>query len=129
MKKAELIAKLEVVKDHSPVVSIDKIIALIQQMDPEVRVEKEFKMTQEFAEEIANAIERSLDYNNGDLVDLDSAQFELDWNNQIRLNEVDVNTNEIMEHVTGTLDKFIEEPQEDEDDEDDEEVIDGEPEE
>jgi hypothetical protein len=90
------------------------------------------------AEEIANKIERSLDYNSRDLVDIDSAEFELSYDNRIELNCVEVNMREIMDHVTASLENFVEEPaddivelERDEDDEEaeDEEVIDGEPEE
>ena len=107
MKKADLIAKLEVVKDHSPVVSIDKVIALIQQLDPEVRVEKVLGMSQELAEEIADKIEKSLDYNSNSLIDFDSAEFELSYRNEITLTSADVDVREIMEHVTASLEAFI----------------------
>lgn len=138
MTKENLIAQLEGAKALTSVVSIDNVIALIQSIEPVVIVEKEFKLTPEFAEEIANKIERALDYNSSDLVDLSSAEFELNWDNRIELNRVDVNVYEIMEHVTGALDQLIEESADDivelekgEDDEEaeDEEIVDGEPEE
>jgi len=139
MTKENLIAQLEGAKELTSVVSIDNVIALIQSIEPVVVVEKEFKLTPELAEEIANKIERALDYNSSDLVDLSSAEFELNWDNRIELNRVDVNVHEIMDHVTGAMDQLIEEQQEaDEDDivelekgeeAEDEEVIDGEPEE
>jgi hypothetical protein len=126
MTKENLIAQLEGAKELTSVVNIDNVIALIQSIEPVVVVEKEFKLTPEFAEEIANKIERALDYNSSDLVDLSSAEFELNWDNRIELNRVDVNVYEIMEHVTGALDQLIEEAADDivelekgEDDEDD----------
>ena len=144
MTKENLIAQLEGAKELTSVVSIDNVIALIQSIEPVVVVEKEFKLTPELAEEIANKIERSLDYNSRDLIDVDSAEFELTYDNRIELNCVEVNMREIMDHVTASLERFVEEPEEaevetddvvelerDEDDEEaeDEEVIDGEPEE
>jgi hypothetical protein len=138
MTKENLIAQLEGAKALTSVVSIDNVIALIQSIEPLVVVEKEFKLTPELAEEIANKIERSLDYNSRDLVDIDSAEFELSYDNRIELNCVEVNMREIMDHVTASLENFVEEPaddivelERDEDDEEaeDEEVIDGEPEE
>jgi hypothetical protein len=138
MTKENLIAQLEGAKELTSVVSIDNVIALIQSIEPVVVVEKEFKLTPELAEEIANKIERSLDYNSRDLVDIDSAEFELSYDNRIELNCVEVNMREIMDHVTASLENFVEEPaddivelERDEDDEEaeDEEVIDGEPEE
>jgi hypothetical protein len=119
MKKADLIAQLEGAKALTSVVSIDNVIALIQGLDPEVRVEKVLGMSQELAEDIANKIERALDYNSSDLVDMDSAEFELNYDNRIELNRVDVNVSDIMEHVVATLDNFVIE----EDEEDEEGVI------
>jgi hypothetical protein len=130
MTKENLIAQLEGAKELTSVVSIDNVIALIQSIEPVVVVEKEFKLTPEFAEEIANKIERALDYNSSDLVDLSSAEFELNWDNRIELNRVDVNVYEIMEHVTGALDQLVEEAADDivelekGEEADDEEVID-----
>jgi hypothetical protein len=113
MTKENLIAQLEGAKELTSVVNIDNVIALIQSIEPVVVVEKEFKLTPEFAEEIANKIERVLDYNSSDLVDLSSAEFELNWDNRIELNRVDVNVYEIMEHVTGALDQLVEEAADD----------------
>jgi len=116
MKKADLIARLEGAKALTSVVSIDNVIALIQGLEAEVRVEKQLGMSRELAEDIAEKIERALDYNSSDLVDLSSAEFELNYDNRIELNSVEVNVSDIMEHVTSTLDNFvIEEDEEDED--------------
>ena len=123
MKKENLIAQLEGVKTMSSQVDIDKVIELVNQLEPEVKIEilkvPAIGITQEFADEIANKIERSLDYNSNDFVDTDSAEFELDWNNVIRLNRVDVYVNEIMEHITATLDSFVLNEEEAEETEDD----------
>ena len=56
MKKEQLVAQLEAAKALTSVVSIDNVIALIQQLDPEVRVEKVLGMSQELAEEVANKL-------------------------------------------------------------------------
>ena len=113
MKKADLIAQLEGAKALTSVVSIDNVIALIQQLDPEVRVEKVLGMSRELAEQIANNIERSLDYNSSDLVDVETAEFELSYRNEITLTSADVDVREIMEHVTASLEAFIIEEDED----------------
>jgi cyanate lyase len=112
MKKADLIAQLEGAKALTSVVSIDNVIALIQGLDPEVRIEKVLGMSQELAEAVANKIERILDYNSSYLVDLSTAELELSYNNQIEVNRVDVNVYEIMEHITATLEEFVIEPDE-----------------
>jgi hypothetical protein len=110
MKKEQLIAQLEGVKVLSTQVDIDKVIALIQQLESE----KKGGLTQDLAEEIADRIERTLDYNSSDLVDTDSAEFELNYDNRIELNRADINVSEIMSHVTACLDEFIKEEDEDE---------------
>jgi hypothetical protein len=116
MKKENLIAQLEGAKALTSVVSIDNVIALIQQLEPEVRVEKVFGITQELAEEIADKIERSLDYNSNSLIDFDSAEFELSYRNEITLTSADVDVREIVEHVTAAIESFVvEEDDEDED--------------
>jgi len=107
MKKADLIAQLEGAKALTSVVSIDNVIALIQQLDPEVRVEKVLGMSQELADEVANKIERCLDYNSSSLVDYDSAEFELNYRNEISLTNVDIDVRELMEHVNASIEEFI----------------------
>ena len=111
MKKEQLIAQLEGVKVLSTQVDIDKVIALIQQLESE----KKGGLTQELAEEIADRIERSLDYNSlNDLVDCDSAEFEISYDNRLELSRADVNVSGIMDHVTACLDEFIKEQQDEE---------------
>ena len=118
MKKADLIAQLEGAKALTSVVSIDNVIALIQGLEPEVNVEKIVGITAELAEDIAMQIERRLDSYNNDLARLDSAEFELSYDNRIELTSVEIDTNELMEHITATLEKFVIEEDEEDDDED-----------
>ena len=108
MKKENLIAQLEAAKALTSVVSIDNVIALIQQLEAEVQVEKVFGITQELADDIANKIERCIDNYSSDLVDRDSAEFELSYDNRIELMGADVNVSEIMDHVTACLSSFVE---------------------
>jgi hypothetical protein len=108
MKKEQLIAQLEGVKVLSTQVDIDKVIALIQQLESEQKA----GLTQELAEEIAERIESALDQNSSDLVDCDSAEFELNYDNRIELNCADVNVSEIMDHVCSCLNRFVTEEEE-----------------
>ena len=104
MKKEQLIAQLEGLKVLSTQVDIDKVIALIQQLETKTKA----GLTQELAEEIADQIERSLDNNSlNDLVDCDSAEFEINYDNRVELIAADVNVSGIMDHVTACLDEFI----------------------
>ena len=112
MKREELIQKLEVVKDHSPVVSIDKVIALIQQLGPEVIAEKQVKLTPAVAGQIAKEIEKVLYYNSSDLVDTSSAEFELDYDNKISLTGASIEVYRIMDHIDLVLTKFTDDDDE-----------------
>ena len=117
MTKENLIAQLEGAKALTSVVSIDNVIALIQGLEQEVKVEKVFKLTPDLAQEIQDKIERVLDYNSRDLVDKDSAEFELSYQNTIELVSVDIDVREFMLHVDAVLEEFTEEqPDSDEDD-------------
>ena len=106
MKREELIQKLEVVKDHSPVVSIDKVIALIQQLEPEVIVEKQVTLTPAVAGKIAEEIERVLDYNSSDLIDLASVEFELDYDNKLSVTNANIEVSDVMMHIDAVLTRF-----------------------
>ena len=114
MKKSELIAKLEGAKELTPVVSIDLVLAALGMLEPEIKVEKVFGMSQELAEEIASRIERCLDNNASDLVDTDSAEFSLNYSNCIELDCAQINVYDTMNHINSCLEEFIVEEDEDE---------------
>ena len=104
MKKEELLAKLEVAKEVTSVVSIDLIISALNELEtPKTKS----GITQELADEIANKIERTLDYNCDDLVCKDEITFEIAYGNQIEVDEAQINVGETMEHITAVLDGFI----------------------
>jgi hypothetical protein len=115
MKKETLVAQLEAAKALTSVVSIDNVIALIQQLEAEVQVVKSFKLTQELADEIANRIERRLDNDSHNLVDIDSAEFSLGYDNKIELESVELYTDNIMTLVTDSIEEFVCEVEEPED--------------
>ena len=114
MKKNELIKQLETAKTLSSTVDIDKVIALIKQIETPTTI------SAELGNEMVTRINQALDYNNdrGRLVDLDSAEFELNYNNTIELVSVSVQIGDIMEHVTDVIDEYVE-LEEDEDIEED----------
>ena len=115
MKREDLIAQLQGAKTLSSQVDIDKVIELLTQLEPEVKTEKVLGMSPELADELRDSIESVLRHNaySDRLVDLDSAEFELDYNNQIRLQSVEVDTDGILEFVSAAIEKFIVEPAED----------------
>ena len=114
MKKSELIAKLEGAKELTPVVSIDLVLVSLAMLEPEVKVEKVFGMSQELAEEIASKIERCLDNNASDLVDTDSAEFSLNYSNTIELDCAQINVYDTMDHINACLEQFVVEEEEEE---------------
>ena len=114
MKKENLIAQLEGAKTISSQVDIDKVIELLNQLEPEVQVEKVFGMSQELADEISSKIERCLDNNASDLVDTDSAEFSLNYSNCIELDCAQINVYDTMNHINSCLEEFIVEEDEDE---------------
>ena len=116
MKKADLIAQLEGAKALTSVVSIDNVIALIQKLEDEVKVEKEIGITQEVADKILDKIERTLDYNCSSLVDRDTASFCLGYNGrEIELEEAELDVHAAMQHISDVVGEFIVEEDEDED--------------
>ena len=120
MKKADLIAQLEGAKALTSVVSIDNVIALIQALESEVRVEKVFGMSRELADQFEDRIQRTLEYHANNLADLSSAEFEIGYDSRIELTQVDIHVYDVMDHVNAVLAEFIVEEDEDQEDEDQE---------
>ena len=111
MKKEELIAKLTGVKEYTNTVSIDFVLAALGMLEESTT---KTGLTQELAEEIANRIERTLDYNASDLVDKDDVTFNITYGNVIEVDDASINVSETMDHITACLDEFIVEEDEDE---------------
>jgi len=114
MKKAELVAQLEVAKALTSVVSIDSVIALIQELEAEQVAKTESRITAKLFTRVVDVIESSLNnMRHSEAVDLSSAEFELDWNNCINLTDVSLDTdyiyNEIREQLETAIDIVDEE--------------------
>lgn len=110
MTKETLVAQLEAAKALTSVVSIDNVIALIQALEPVLVVEKTFSLTQELADEIASRIERCLDNNSRDFVDVDTAELVMNYDNKVELESVELYIDNIMGHVTNCIEEFVDEP-------------------
>ena len=113
MKKEEIVAALDGIKNMTSVVSIHSMLEMLEKMEPEVRIEKVLGFSQEVADEVFNRIEKALDYNADDLVDTDSATFELSYNNQIELSSANINVYDTMKHIEACLDEFVMEAEDD----------------
>jgi pyruvate-formate lyase-activating enzyme len=103
MKKEEIIKKLETASEFAIMISIDKVIELIKQLESETKT----TLTPQFANELSTRIERTLDFNSDNLVDKDSAEFEL-FVNEVSLSRVNVDLESIMEHVNAIIDEYVE---------------------
>jgi gamma-glutamyl phosphate reductase len=103
MKKENLIEQLTATKALSSTVDIDKVIELINQITSETKI----GITQELADEISSKFENILDRDSDELADLDSAEFELSYDNRIELNRVDVDTSRIRGFIEDVLEEFI----------------------
>jgi hypothetical protein len=103
MKKEELIAKLDAAKEITTVVSIDTVVELIKQLESEIKT----TLIPQFANELSTRIEQTLDFNSDNLVDKDSAEFEL-FVNEVSLSRVNVDLESIMEHVNAIIDEYVE---------------------
>jgi 2-phosphoglycerate kinase len=103
MKKEELVAQLEAAKVLSSQVDIDKVIVLINQIESGTKA----GLTQELSYEIADRIERTLDYNASDLVDKDDVTFNITYGNVIEIDDASINVSETMDHITACLVEFI----------------------
>jgi hypothetical protein len=117
MTKAELVAKLEGVKEFTSVVSIDIVIAALGMLEdpkPATKVNDSF-IDEALAQRISEKIERVLDYNTRDIVETDTAEFSLGYDGRtIELDTVEINVSEIMRHVDAVLNEFTAEEEEEE---------------
>jgi len=111
MKKEELVAKLQGCKEYTNTVSIDFVLAALGMLE---EPKAKSGITQELADEIANRIERCLDHNADDLVDKDNITFEIQFGNQLQIDEACIDVSETMDHITACLEEFVVEEDEDE---------------
>jgi len=107
MKKAELVAQLEGAKALTSVVSIDNVIALIQQLEEtKIVTRTEFRLTNSMFEKIMDTITDAVDdLRNTEIADVDSAEFELSYNNQIELTNVDIDREAITSAISSEIDR------------------------
>ena len=104
MKKAELVAQLEGAKALTSVVSIDNVIALIQQLEEAQASKTETRITAKLFDKIVDVVEDSINGLRGrEIVDFDSAEFELDYNNCVSLTDVSIDTDNIYNEIRERL--------------------------
>jgi tRNA G10 N-methylase Trm11 len=107
MKKAELVAQLEAAKALTSVVSIDKVIELIQQLEEtKIVTRTEFRLTNTMFERIMDTVIDAVDdLRNTQIADVDSAEFELSYNNTIELTNVEIDREAITSAISSEIDR------------------------
>ena len=110
MKKESLVAQLEAAKALTSVVSIDNIVALIQQLEPEQVETKTFLLNEESFDKVMNIVDRAVNnLDSRDIVDFDDAEFELSYNNVVQLTDVRIDTDRIIDEIRESLENIFEE--------------------
>ena len=110
MKKAELVAQLEAAKALTSVVSIDNIVALIQQLEAEQVESKTFLLNEQSFDKVMDIVENAVNnLRTRDLVDFDDAEFELNYNNQVELTDVRIDTDRIIDEIRESMENIFEE--------------------
>jgi hypothetical protein len=107
MKKEQLVAQLEAAKALTSVVSIDNVIALIQQLEEtKIVTRTEFRLTHTMFEKIMDTVTDAVDdLRNTEIADVDSAEFELDYNNRIELTNVEIDREAITSAISSEIDR------------------------
>ena len=114
MKKESLVAQLEAAKALTSVVSIDNVIALIQQLEPEQVESKTFLLNEKSFDKVMDIVDNVVsNLRTRDLVDFDDAEFELNYNNQVELTDVRVDTDCIINGIREELENIFEETADD----------------
>jgi hypothetical protein len=110
MKKAELVAQLEAAKALTSVVSIDNVIALIRELEEtKIVTRTEFRLTNSMFDKIMDTVTDAVDdLRNTQIADVDSAEFELSYNNQIELTNVDIDREVITDAIRSEIDRCFE---------------------
>ena len=110
MKKESLVAQLEAAKALTSVVSIDNVIALIQQLEPEQVESKTFLLNEKSFDKVMDIVDNVVsNLRTRDIVDFDDAEFELNYNNQVELTDVRVDTDYIINTIREELENIFEE--------------------
>ena len=110
MKKESLVAQLEAAKALTSVVSIDNVIALIQQLEPEQVESKTFLLNEKSFDKVMDIVDNAVsNLRIRDIVDFDNAEFELNYNNQVELTDVPVDTDSIINDIREALENIFEE--------------------
>jgi hypothetical protein len=102
MKKEDLIAQLVGAKSLTSVVSIDSMLELLEAMEPEAVADSTI-MAEDLIEDIMNQIESRLENASSDLVDLESAELDLNYDNRIEVVRANIDVYAVMQEIESVL--------------------------
>ncbi len=102
MKKEDLIAQLVGAKSLTSVVSIDSMLELLEAMEPEAVADPTI-IAEDLIEDIMNQIETRLENASSDLVDLESAELDLNYDNRIEVVRANIDVNAVMQEIESVL--------------------------
>ena len=110
----------QVTNSPSSIFTKEDILKLIEGMNYGIEREKEvlaaeakpLSLTEEQIKGLTEAIEQEIEtsiqrLDKDDIVDFDSAEFSLEYNNTVRLDDIEVNTNRIVDQVLKNMEKQI----------------------
>ena len=108
MTKAEFIAKLEGAKELTSVVSIDLVLAGLNMIEPEVKVETVVGLNAKSFNEVMDAVGSACrNIRSSRAVDFDSACFSLNYNNQVELEDIELDTDFIEDVIREELENLL----------------------
>jgi len=102
MKKEDLIAQLVGAKSLTSVVSMDSMLELLEAMEPEAVADPTI-ITEDLIEDIMNQIESRLENASSDLVDLESAELDLNYDNRIEVVRANIDVYAVMQEIESVL--------------------------
>ena len=115
MTKAEFIAKLEGAKELTSVVSIDLVLAGLNMIEPEVKVETVVGLNAKSFNDIMDAVSSACRNLRTDrAVVFDSACFSINYNTQVELEDIELDTDFIENSIREELETLLVEKDEDE---------------
>jgi uncharacterized protein (DUF2164 family) len=110
----------QVTNSPSSIFTKEDVLKLIEGMDYGIEREKELlveevkplSLTEEQIKGLTEAIEQEIEtsiqrMNTEDIVDFDTAEFSLEYNNTLRLDDIEINTDKIVDQVLKNIDKKI----------------------
>ena len=102
MKKSQVVESLKNQMDSF--YSLEQVIKIVESIEDETSI-----ITKETLSELVDNIRQVLDNNSDELIDKDSAEFEINYDNRIELSSVEVDIDCITNHIEACIEECIKE--------------------